>query len=367
MMMTTMTMTTRKRKTTTKTDPSRPLQPGSRRRAARRGERGVALILVLWTFAAVAVLAAEFARAMHDEAASTRNFKESAQARMVAVAGVHEAILAMRAARYDREPEEIVDEELDPDPVRSLSHGDGQWVQASFRGHRYEVRVVDEGGKFSINKMDPQMMLVIFENLEIPDDQAEIIADSIVDWRDDDDLHQINGAETEYYEGLERPYRAKNAYFDTVEELLLVRGMTSDVFYGHDGLPGLRDIFSVFNKNKQINLNSLSPEVMIAATGMEPEDAAEFGSARRRTDRQTALEQLKTTLGAEGIGGNTRTPENMTVEARVHDASGQIVLSHVGAVLFMRRDGEGLRLYRWYDSIFDDSDSSGASAPEEAS
>jgi hypothetical protein len=286
---------------------------------------------------------------------------------MVAIAGIHEAILAMRAARHEREAEEVVDEELDPDPVRSLSHGDGQWVQASFRGHRYEVRVVDEAGKFSLNKTDPQMMLSIFENLEIPDDQAEIIADSIVDWRDDDDLHQTNGAETEYYEGLDRPYRAKNAFFDTVEELLLVRGVTSDVFYGHDGLPGLRDIFSVFNLSKQLNLSSVSPEVMIAATGMEPEDADEFGSARRRADRQTALDQLKTSLTAEGISGSPRKPENMTIEARVHDASGQIVLAHVGAVMRLRRGGDGLRLYRWYDSIFDDSESSGARAPQDAS
>src|SRR5205085_7431496 len=67
---TTMTMrtTTRKRKRTTTRISTHQ---------ARRRQRGVALILVLWTLAALAVLAAEFARAMHDEAASTRNFKES--------------------------------------------------------------------------------------------------------------------------------------------------------------------------------------------------------------------------------------------------------------------------------------------------
>ncbi len=333
----------------------------------RGGERGVALILVLWTFAAVAVLAAEFARAMHDEAASTRNFKESAQARMIAMAGINEAILAMRAARHEKEVEEAVDEDVDPDPVRSLSHGDGQWVQAAFRGHRYELRVIDEAGKFSLNKTDPETMRMIFENLEIPEEEAEVIADSIVDWRDEDDLHGTNGAETEYYEELDRPYRAKNAFFDSIEELMLVRGVTRDIFYGHDGLPGLREIFSVFSSVKTLNLNSVSPAVMIAATGMEPEDADEFGAARRRADRQAALDQLKASLTAQGVNGKNASPQQMSIEARVHDATGRIVLAHVGAVVNMSSAGDGLRLYRWYDSIFDDSDSSGASAPEEAS
>jgi general secretion pathway protein K len=364
-----MTMTTKKKRTTTtRTEPSRR-DDEPRRRPARRGERGVALILVLWTFAAVAVLAAEFARAMHDEAASTRNFKESAQGRFLAIDGLHEAILAIRAARHEQVvDEELVDEELDPDPVRSLSHGDGQWVKASFRGHPYEVRVIDESGKFSLNALDVQTMLTIFDNLEIPDDDAEVIADSIIDWRDEDDLHQTNGAESEYYEGLDRPYRAKNSAFDSVEELMLIRGMTRDYFYGHDGIPGLRDIFSVFHPSLQLNMSSMTPEVMIAATGMEPEDAAEFGAARRRTDRATALDQLKTTLTAEGMRSpRTQVPTVFSIEARVHDAGGQVVLAHIGAVIKMNRDGDGLKLSRWYDSIFDDSDSSGPPDPEEAS
>lgn len=357
---------------TTTTDPSSgaPQEELDSVRAGRlRGQRGVALILVLWTFAAVAVLAAEFARAMHDEAASTRNFKESEQARMIGIAGINEVVLALRAARHNRDDDEVVDEESAPaDPVRSLAHGDGQWVESTFQGHRYEVRVIDESGKLSLNKIDQPMLIQIFDNLEIDDDQAEIIADSIVDWRDEDDLHQTNGAENEYYEGLDRPYRCKNAYFESIDELMLVRGVTRDIYYGHDGIPGLKDIFSVFSKVKTINLDSVPPAVMIAITGMDPNDASEFGSARRRADRQASLDQLKADLAANGINGNTKPNfEWMTIEARVHDASGQAVLAHVGGVFELKSSGEELQLYRWYDSIFDDSDSKGAQASGETS
>lgn len=329
----------------------------------RKGQRGVALILVLWTFAAVAVLAAEFARAMHDEAASTRNFKESERARMVAMAGVSEVILALQADRRQAQPDPAgLGEEEQVDPVRSLSYGDGQWVEASFRGHPYEVRVIDEAGKLSLNLIDATLLRTIFDNLEIDDDDAETIADSIVDWRDEDDMHGVNGAESEYYEGLERPYRAKNAAFDSVEELLLVKGVTRDIFYGHDDVPGLRDIFSVFNQSKAVNLRSITPAVMQALGGMDAETAGEFGDSRRRGNRDAALDELKAALGATGAGTRNQVPQQLTIEARVKDPTGRAVLAHIGAVLNLSADGDGLRLYRWYDSIFDDSDQSGGTS-----
>lgn len=352
----TTTTTTRRRKTTTRTT--------IRTSGKRRGERGVALILVLWTFAAVAVLAAEFARAMHDEAASTRNFKESTRARMVAIAGVNEVILALQANRRDKgERIEHVEDELDPDPIRSLAHGDGQWVQATFRGSRYEVRVIDEGGKIGLNQVDGNQLRTILDNLDVDEDDAETIADSIVDWRDEDDFHQPNGAESEYYEGLDRPYRAKNAAFDAVEELLLVRGVTREVFYGDDEIPGLRYIFSVFNETKVVNPKSATPAVMQALGGLDAQAANDYASARRRTGGDVAVDELSAALSASGIRTPSRdTPVKMTVEARVHDPTGQAVLAHIGAVLNLSSNGDGLRLYRWYDSIFDDSDSSGGTS-----
>jgi general secretion pathway protein K len=352
MMMTTTRRRKKKTRTTIKTS------------ARRARERGVALILVLWTLAAVSVLAAEFARAMHDEAASTRNFKESTHARMVAMAGVSEVILALKARREagDKRIETQEEDQDNPDPVRALSHGDGQWVHATFRGNHYEVRVLDEAGRLSLNKTTGDQLRLIFQNLEVPENDAEIIADSIVDWRDRDDFHQPNGAESEYYEGLDRPYRAKNADFDTVEELLLVRGVTHDIFYGHDDIPGLRDIFSIFNKKARLNKNSITPQVMQALTGMKREDAEDFGTKRQGTEKDAALQQLSDALVAAGAGQPADlTPVDMTVEARVFDATGQTVLSHIGAVLHMNDDGDGLKLYRWYDSIFDESDRSGSS------
>ena len=320
---------------------------------------------MLWTLAALTVLAAEFARAMHDEAASTRNFKESTHGRLVAIAGINEVILALKARR--EQPEDAFETENDlenPDGLRALARYDGTWVKATFRGHRYQLRIFDEGGRIALNgrKTTAEFLRMIFENLEVPDGDAEVIADSIIDWRDPDELHGTNGAESEYYEGLERPYRSKNADFDTVEELLLVRGVTRDIFYGRDGIPGLREIFSVFNE-RPVDSRTMTPAVIRALTGYDQEESEEFASNRFGSGGAAGLQQLQEALQAAGITSNATgeaKPKEMTVEARVFDATGRIVLAHVGAAMHMDADGDGLKVNRWYDSIFDESDSSGS-------
>ena len=59
------------------------------------------------------------------------------------------------------------------------------------------------------------------------------IAAAIIDWIDQDDNTE-SGAETDYYATLDPPYAAKNGPFDTIEELLLVKGVTPEILYGED-------------------------------------------------------------------------------------------------------------------------------------
>lgn len=59
------------------------------------------------------------------------------------------------------------------------------------------------------------------------------VAAAIADWIDQDDNTE-SGAETDYYATLDPPYAAKNGPFDTVEEMLLVKGVTPELLYGED-------------------------------------------------------------------------------------------------------------------------------------
>ena len=52
------------------------------------------------------------------------------------------------------------------------------------------------------------------------------VADAIVDWLDMDSSPRPYGAEDDYYTALSPPYHCKNGPLDSLEELLLVRGVT---------------------------------------------------------------------------------------------------------------------------------------------
>lgn len=60
------------------------------------------------------------------------------------------------------------------------------------------------------------------------------ISEAIFDWIDEDDDERPNGAENEYYQSLSPPYESKNAKLETLDELLLIRGITPQILFGED-------------------------------------------------------------------------------------------------------------------------------------
>ena len=79
---------------------------------------------------------------------------------------------------------------------------------------------------------------------------TEDVADAILDWMDEDDEAREYGCESDYYQGLSPPTIAKNGPLDTVEELLLVRGVTPQLLFGTDT-----------NRNGMVDPNEMSPRV----------------------------------------------------------------------------------------------------------
>src|SRR5207253_3613271 len=98
----------------------------------------------------------------------------------------------------------------------------------------YRFGVTDEAGKLNLNALvalDPTGK-VAHDVLILLPNMTEEIADAIIDWIDADDEPRANGAESDYYSGL--GYRCKNGPLDTLEELLLVRGVTPQLLFGSD-------------------------------------------------------------------------------------------------------------------------------------
>jgi general secretion pathway protein K len=108
----------------------------------------------------------------------------------------------------------------------------------------YKVEIIDTASRVNINTASAAVLAKLPPLANNPD-----LVAAIIDWRDTDDTTQVsngtttgNGAESDYYQSLNPPYNAKNAPFSTIEELLLVRGMTPQILYGIDpALSGVSD------------------------------------------------------------------------------------------------------------------------------
>src|SRR5947207_2464686 len=95
--------------------------------------------------------------------------------------------------------------------------------RSAFRAPRSRKGVVlklDSSGSVA------QRLLMAIPNM------TEDIANSILDWIDPDEDTRSNGAENDYYSTLSSPYRCKNGPLDTLEELLLVKGVTPQLLFG---------------------------------------------------------------------------------------------------------------------------------------
>jgi general secretion pathway protein K len=138
--------------------------------------------------------------------------------------------------------------------------------------------IKDENGKISINSTSKVILnkLLAYSGVKEKLDQ-DIISDSILDWIDSNKNHRINGAEDDYYRTQHPPYLAKNGKIETLSELLKVRGVTEEIFYGsqeEDGeYKGIAQFLTVY-KFASINPNTTSAEVLNII--FSPEQAAEI-------------------------------------------------------------------------------------------
>ena len=267
--------------------------------------RGIALFLVLWVLALLMVIVGEFCHAMRTEVNITRNFKEETEAYYIALAGINHAVVELlRNERLPKNAEET--DEVDPEsapwrvnvPSPAFPYGTGQ----------YTVILGNEMGKINLNLADDKLLRLLVGGFELTEEEVNVIVDSIQDWRDEDKFHRVNGAEDDYYQSLSTPYHCKDGYFDSAEELLLVRGMTPELYFG-----GVGDRVTVFMEREEsaarkkatkkkavqrINVNAASREVLGALPQMTEDLVSQILEYRKEKDFKVTSE-LAEILGPE--------------------------------------------------------------------
>jgi type II secretory pathway component PulK len=201
----------------------------STRRERRRDRDGAALIVALFAVTILTALAVTFATVARTDAVLAGNRSTAAQAFYAAQSGLN----------YCRGVLEADDPGTDSAQDEWALLADNP-PALDIPGFTLNAVVEDESARLNVNTATKEMLMAL-------PGMTEEAADSILDWRDDDDDPRPLGAESDYYETLAQPYDAANAPFETVDELRLVKGVDQQLFEGDgtDALPGLRNLVTV--------------------------------------------------------------------------------------------------------------------------
>jgi general secretion pathway protein K len=275
-------------------------------------QEGIALLLVLWVLTILMVVVLAFSYMTKTETLATSSFKGISERKFLAEAGIERGIMEIFfRSKYKGTP--VLVEGGD------VWSADGALYSDRIGDGSYTVRITDERGKLNINRQDTGMTLVLknlLVNLEVEDEQADTIVDSILDWTDQDDLQRLHGAETPYYMSLPAPYKAKDGPLDTVEELILVKGMTREILYGGTGKKGLIDFVTVNGSQGGININAAPKELLMAMPGITSEMADHIIEIRQTKEITNVKQEFpdipQTTLNLMSAGGISNT---YTIEA----------------------------------------------------
>ncbi len=264
-----------------------------RSRTVEESQKGIALLLVLWVMVILMVSVFSFSLMTRAETYGTLAFKEAMEKKFLAEAGVERGIMEIIYRSVNQSQTLVLG-------GKEVWKVDGTAYTTETGGGGYVVRLIDESGKISLSGLTDQNGIIL-KNLLINQgstpENSDIIVDSILDWQDGDDLHRLNGAENDYYMSLPNPYKARNADIETLEELILVKGITPEILYGTEKTKGIIRYLTLYGKTGVININAAPKEVLAAIPGMNADMVDQIIEFRASADIN-GLEDIKNIIGA---------------------------------------------------------------------
>ncbi len=195
---------------------------------------GSILVSLLWCLALLAVLVVGLLHSTRLDLRIIKNYGDSIQARYLALAGIEKAKALLHQDMVDRSrsgnhhtsalynsPQDFKDVSLGRGTFSVLRPG------RSEDGGAVVFGIEDEESRLNVNTASAQELSKLDRML--PETAA-----AIIDFRDPDNNTTTGGAEGDYYASLRPPYLPRNGPFQTVRELLWVRGVTRELFWGED-------------------------------------------------------------------------------------------------------------------------------------
>jgi type II secretory pathway component PulK len=201
------------------------------------GTNGYVLVIVLLVTALMVSISSEFFITAQTDIFYIKKFNEGLKAYTLARAGVDFATFILDADKKGLGAGILpgVNTDKNVDSYKDLWALD--FPDLPLEGGTIKIKITDENSKINLSILstefaDPRyysMTKLFFANMGLPMD----LADTIKDWVDVDDVPSPHGAESsDYYLTLPKPYKAKNNEMDSIQEMLLIKDITPEIFYG---------------------------------------------------------------------------------------------------------------------------------------
>ncbi len=233
---------------------------------ARRAQSGVALVTAVMIVAIAAAIAVQIAFAHQIWFRQMENVADRDATDWLRRGALHWASLAL----------------LEDAAQNSTDDLGESWAMGlptlPVEGGTIRVSIEDAQGRFNLNSVVNPASLQVFGRLLGVLQLNPLLANAVLDWIDSDSVASPGGAEDVDYLNLNPPYRAANRPMASVEELRLVRGFdarTVDAL-----LPYVTVLPLAIN---DINVNTASPAVLAALTGIDLQSAQRIAEQRGST------------------------------------------------------------------------------------
>lgn len=233
-----------------------------------KNKKASVLILSVWAVIFLAVLAAQVGLHIRQRASVLSRLETNSQQHYIADAGIKKAISSLR---------------LDLSRNKGLYSSYGKYFRHNNAEHFEAIKVgsvmaevsytyfgggiglpkkqygfVDEERKINVNTEERNVLLRLIQHTaNLTFDEARDITDAIIDWREMGESQVTGFYSDSYYTNLQYPYEPKNAYFELIDELLLLKGIDESIF------EKIRPFLTVYG-NGRVNINTASPAVFLA-------------------------------------------------------------------------------------------------------
>jgi general secretion pathway protein K len=305
--------------------------------------------MVMWMSAALAAIAFSLATSVRGETDHTSTTVDDLRTYYIATGAIQRAIMDIQAGG------------VAPD-VEGYHVGQPRLVYKFPTGDAM-VEIIPETAKININTITGPRLVVLLTNLGLDDARAQEVAAAIIDWRTPVGVNG-SGAFDGFYRDQTPSFQARHASIEEIEELLSVKGVTPDLYYGtyvRDtsleppqlvARGGLKDCFSVYGSFGALDVNGAAPAAMAAAG--TPVDLIPAVVARRPFLKPQDFANFLTgnPAAAQGLrmGGNQMFTLRATARLRGPDGAPSDLRRSVAATVDFQVNKEPpVIVLRWYD------------------